>query len=65
MGNMDIAERRLPQDGRTTFETADGEAVDMRLASVPSLHGENIAIRILEVSPLPPRWSRSGSPSRT
>jgi type IV pilus assembly protein PilB len=54
MGNMDIAERRLPQDGRTSLETAGGAAVDLRLASVPSLHGEHITIRVLQVSPLPP-----------
>ncbi len=54
MANMDIAERRLPQDGRTSFETGDGDVVDMRLASIPSLYGENLTIRILEVSPLPP-----------
>ena len=75
MGNMDIAERRLPQDGRTSFETADGDVVDMRLASIPSLYGENITIRILEVSPLPPTlvslgfagdraWPASRRPSR-
>jgi len=60
MGNMDIAERRLPQDGRTSFETSDGDEVDLRLASVPTLHGENISIRILEVSPLPPTLDRLG-----
>ena len=54
MSNMDIAERRLPQDGRSSFETTDGAVVDMRLASIPSLYGENITIRILEASPLPP-----------
>jgi type IV pilus assembly protein PilB len=54
MGNMDIAERRMPQDGRTSFETSNGDEVDLRLASIPTLHGENISIRILEVSPLPP-----------
>ncbi len=54
MANMDIAERRLPQDGRSSFETTDGAVVDMRLASIPSLYGENITIRILEASPLPP-----------
>jgi type IV pilus assembly protein PilB len=53
MGNMDIAERRMPQDGRTSFETSDGKDVDLRLASIPTLHGENVSIRILEVSPLP------------
>ena len=54
MASMDIAERRLPQDGRTSFETGDGDLVDMRLASIPSLYGESITVRILEVSPLPP-----------
>ncbi len=53
MGSLDIAERRLPQDGRTSFELSSGEAVDLRLATIPSLYGENITIRILEVSPLP------------
>ncbi len=60
MGNMDIAERRMPQDGRTSFETSDGKAVDLRLASVPTLHGENVAIRVLEVSPLPPTLDSLG-----
>jgi type IV pilus assembly protein PilB len=54
MANMDIAERRLPQDGRASFETTDGDVVDMRLASIPSLYGENLTIRVLEVAPLPP-----------
>jgi type IV pilus assembly protein PilB len=60
MGNMDIAERRMPQDGRTSFETSNGDEVDLRLASVPTLHGENISIRILEVSPLPPALDSLG-----
>ena len=60
MGNINIAERRLPQDGRTTFELSSGEAVDLRLASIPSLYGENITIRILEVSPLPPTLASLG-----
>ena len=60
MGNMNIAERRLPQDGRTTFETSSGETVDLRLASIPSLYGENITIRILEASPLPPTLASLG-----
>ena len=60
MGNMDIAERRMPQDGRTSFETSSGKAVDLRLASIPTLHGENVSIRILEVSPLPPTLDSLG-----
>ena len=60
MGNMNIAERRLPQDGRTSFELGSGEAVDVRMASIPSLYGENITLRILEVSPLPPTLASLG-----
>jgi type IV pilus assembly protein PilB len=60
MANLDIAERRLPQDGRTTFELSSGETVDLRLASLPSLHGENVTIRILEVAPLPPTLASLG-----
>jgi len=60
MGNMDIAERRLPQDGRTSLETSGGEVVDLRLSSIPSLYGENVTIRILEVSPLPPTLGSLG-----
>jgi type IV pilus assembly protein PilB len=60
MGNLNIAERRLPQDGRTTFDLSSGEAVDLRLVSIPSLYGENITIRILEVAPLPPTLASLG-----
>ena len=44
--NMDIAERRLPQDGRTTVNV-DGRAFDMRVSVMPGIHGEAIVIRIL------------------
>jgi type IV pilus assembly protein PilB len=60
MGNLDIAERRLPQDGRTTFELSSGKTVDLRLASLPSLYGESITIRILESSFLPPTLASLG-----
>ena len=60
MGNLDIAERRLPQDGRTSFELPDGKTVDLRLASLPSLYGESITIRILEASSLPPTLASLG-----
>jgi type IV pilus assembly protein PilB len=65
MGNMNIAERRLPQDGRTSFELSSGEAVDVRMASIPSLYGENITLRILEVSPLPPTLGSLGLSAST
>jgi type IV pilus assembly protein PilB len=60
MGNLNIADRRLPQDGRTTFELSTGQEVDLRLASIPSLYGENITIRILESSALPPTLASLG-----
>ncbi|MBI2901799.1 MAG: Flp pilus assembly complex ATPase component TadA, partial [Planctomycetes bacterium] len=49
MGKMDIAERRLPQDGRATIKLGDGE-VDIRISSVPTNHGERIVMRLLDKS---------------
>ena len=49
MTDMDIAERRLPQDGRTEA-TALGETVDLRAATLPTMFGEKIVIRILRKS---------------
>ncbi len=49
MGKMDIAERRLPQDGRATLKIGDGE-VDVRISSVPTQHGERIVMRLLDKS---------------
>jgi type IV pilus assembly protein PilB len=46
MSGLDIAERRVPQDGRARI-VVDGEAVDCRVSSLPSLHGEKIVIRLL------------------
>jgi len=47
MGKMDIAERRLPQDGRATIRIGDGE-VDVRISSVPTSTGERIVMRLLD-----------------
>ncbi|NOT31576.1 MAG: Flp pilus assembly complex ATPase component TadA [Planctomycetes bacterium] len=49
MGKMDIAERRLPQDGRATIKIGDGE-VDVRISSVPTTNGERIVMRLLDKS---------------
>jgi type II secretory ATPase GspE/PulE/Tfp pilus assembly ATPase PilB-like protein/ActR/RegA family two-component response regulator len=46
MGGMDIAERRLPQDGRARFSRGDAE-VDLRISSLPSLYGETMVLRLL------------------
>jgi general secretion pathway protein E len=47
MGKMDIAERRLPQDGRASIRIGDGD-VDVRISTVPVNHGERIVMRILD-----------------
>ena len=47
MGQMDIAERRLPQDGQASIRV-DGHVVDMRLSTVPSAYGERLVVRFLD-----------------
>lgn len=49
MANMDIAERRIPQDGRITMRV-DAKTVDIRVASLPSAYGEKITLRLLNRS---------------
>ena len=49
MAEMDIAERRLPQDGRVSL-TAAGHKLDLRVSSVPTVHGESVVLRLLDTS---------------
>jgi type IV pilus assembly protein PilB len=49
MTDLDIAERRVPQDGRVGL-TIDGHHVDLRVVTLPSVHGETIVMRILDTS---------------
>ena len=49
MAGMDIAERRLPQDGRIEMGVG-GNAYDFRVSSLPTVHGEKIEVRILDRS---------------
>ena len=49
MGDLDIAERRVPQDGRVGL-TVEGHAVDIRIVTMPSVHGEGIVMRLLDKS---------------
>lgn len=46
MSNLDIAERRIPQDGRINLEF-NGESIDVRVATIPSVTGETISLRLL------------------
>ena len=47
MAGMDIAEKRLPQDGRIKM-VSDKKELDLRVSSLPSIHGESIVMRILD-----------------
>lgn len=46
MAGLDIAERRLPQDGRIHLEQ-DGRPIDVRVATIPSVEGESVSLRLL------------------
>jgi type IV pilus assembly protein PilB len=49
MADINIAERRVPQDGRVSAVIA-GKAVDLRVATLPTVHGEKVVLRILDKS---------------
>ena len=49
MADLNIAERRIPQDGRMTV-TVEGSPIDLRVATVPSVWGEEVILRILDRS---------------
>ena len=47
MSKLDIAEKRLPQDGRISLRVA-GRAVDVRVSTIPAGHGERVVLRLLD-----------------
>ena len=49
MANLDIAERRAPQDGRFNIKM-EGREIDVRVSCMPTLYGENVVMRLLDVS---------------
>jgi general secretion pathway protein E len=49
MASLDIAERRLPQDGRIKLRL-QGKEIDLRVSTVPTMHGESVVMRILDKS---------------
>ncbi len=61
MARLDIAERRLPQDGRIKLAVR-GSEVDFRVSTVPSLHGETVVIRVLDRGTVDFDFSRLGLP---
>jgi type IV pilus assembly protein PilB len=52
MAKLDIAERRLPQDGRTQVTMENGEKVDFRVSVLPTIFGEKVVLRLLDRSHL-------------
>lgn len=55
LARLDIAERRVPQDGRLRIAVAPGQVEDYRVSALPTVHGEKLALRRLEA--LPPELS--------
>ena len=62
MARLDIAERRLPQDGRIRLAVR-GQEIDFRVSTVPSLHGETVVLRILDRAAVAFDYARLGLPS--
>jgi type IV pilus assembly protein PilB len=62
MGGMDIAEKRVPQDGRATVRLTD-KTYDIRIASLPSVYGEKLTLRMLERSNKVMTMTQLGFPS--
>ena len=64
MAQLDIAERRLPQDGRIQVKIT-GKELDIRVSTIPTLFGENIVIRILDKSNVVLDFEHLGFDKRT
>lgn len=52
MANLDMAERRLPQDGRIKVKIGKNKTIDLRVSTLPASHGESVVLRILDKSGL-------------
>jgi general secretion pathway protein E len=63
MGRMDIAERRVPQDGRATV-TIGERPIDLRISTVPTSHGERAVLRLLDHSRQLTDFASIGMPDR-
>ncbi|HMN39532.1 MAG TPA: ATPase, T2SS/T4P/T4SS family [Phycisphaerales bacterium] len=59
MANLDIAERRLPQDGRIELNLG-GSPVDLRVSVLPTMHGESVVMRVLDRSNVQLKLDRIG-----
>ena len=59
MSNLDIAERRVPQDGRTRLQI-EGSLLDARVSTLPNIHGEKVVIRLLSRADSVPPLTKIG-----
>src|SRR5205823_14027416 len=59
MSNLDIAERRLPQDGRSRMQV-DGTQIDVRVSTLPNINGEKVVIRLLSPADAAPPLTQIG-----
>jgi general secretion pathway protein E len=59
MANLDIAERRLPQDGRIKLRAKNKE-IDLRVSTVPTMHGESVVMRVLDKGGVPLNFDTLG-----
>ena len=50
LADMNLAEHRKPQDGRSTFVLDDGRKVDLRISVLPAVHGESVVVRLLDTT---------------
>jgi type IV pilus assembly protein PilB len=50
LSSIDIAEHRIPQDGKLRIKVSDGREIDIRVSTLPSAYGENIVLRVLDKS---------------
>ncbi len=62
MARLDIAERRLPQDGRIKLAVR-GQEIDFRVSTIPSLHGETVVLRVLDRSAVAFDYTKLGLPA--
>ena len=65
MSNMDIAERRVPQDGGIKFAVGEGQCIDFRVSSLPNIYGEKLVLRVLGTSDLRGSVDELGFEGRT
>lgn len=61
LAKLDIAERRLPQDGRISYHlSADRDPIDLRVAVLPTMYGESVVLRVLDKSAVQLELDRIG-----